>query len=123
MFIYYIYYLCWCILVVGRDGDKWTIDSTRELIRLFGKDRKKFSAVNQGGKHLLWEEIAQQLSQLGYQYSANSCNDKWRNLKMSYKKNKQRALKYGMENVKWFYFKDIENIFQNSSKECMWFYV
>lgn len=67
----------------------------------------------------MWEEIAQQLSQLGYQYSANSCNDKWRNLKMSYKTNKQRALKYGMENVKWFYFKDLENIFQNSSKECM----
>lgn len=87
------------------------------MIRLYGKERKRFSAVNQGSKHLLWEEIAQQLSELGHHYSSNSCNDKWRNLKMSYKKNKQRAMKYGEQNVKWFYFKDIDNILQNASQE------
>jgi len=85
---------------------------------LYGKNRNKFSTVNQGGKHLLWEEIAQQLTQLGYHYSANACNDKWRNLKMTYKKNKQRGLKYGMELIKWFYFKDIDNIFKNIIQEC-----
>lgn len=107
------------ISVDGKDDDKchWTIDSTRELIRLYGKNRNKFLAVNQGGKHLLWEEIAQQLLRLGYQYSANLCNDKWRNLKMTYKKNKQRELKYGIQHVKWFYFKDMDNIFKSPLQE------
>lgn len=106
-------------LIDGRGDEKchWTTDSTRELIRLYGKDRNKFTAVNQGGKHLLWEEIAQQMSQLGYQYSANTCNDKWRNLKMTYKRNKQKGMKYGMHHVKWFYFKDIDNIFNNIPEE------
>lgn len=36
---------------------------------------------------------------------------------MSYKKNKQRAMKYGEQNVKWFYFKDIDNILQNASQD------
>ncbi|XP_027846330.2 uncharacterized protein LOC114126555 isoform X3 [Aphis gossypii] len=96
------------------DKCQWTIESTKELIRLYGKDRKKFSAVNQGGKHLLWEDIANQFTQLGYQYSASNCNDKWRNLKMTYKNNKQRAIKYGIEYVKWSYFKDMDNIFKNT---------
>lgn len=86
---------------------------------MYGKYRRKFSAVNQGGKHLLWEEIAQQFSQLGYNYSANTCNDKWRNLKMTYKKNKQRAAKYGLENIKWYYYKDIDNIIKNPPEESM----
>lgn len=103
---------------------QWTIDSTRELIRMYGKYGKKFSSVNQGEKHLLWKEIAQQFSQLGYHYSANTCNDKWRNLKMTYKKNKQRASKYGLDNVKWFYYKDMENIIKDPIEESMliiWF--
>lgn len=104
-------------LVIEKDVDKWTVDSTRELIRLYGKYRNKFSSVNQGGKHLLWEEISQQFSQLGYQYSANACNDKWRNLKMTFKKNKQRALKYGVEHVKWFYYKEMDNILKNMTEE------
>lgn len=103
-----------------RDVDKWqwTVDSTEELIKLYGKEKSKFFSVSQGGKHLLWEDIAQQLSNLGYQCTASSCNDKWRNLKMTYKKNKQRALKYGTEYVKWFYFKDMDSIFMNSTNEC-----
>lgn len=83
-------------------------------------------AVNQGGKHLLWEEIALQMQQMGYQYSANSCNDKWRNLKMTYKKNKQRAMKYGAQYVKWIYFKEIENILKTTpTNECkqIWFFI
>ncbi|XP_008186014.1 uncharacterized protein LOC100164223 isoform X1 [Acyrthosiphon pisum] len=96
------------------DKCPWTIESTKELIRLYGKHRKKFSAANQGEKHLLWQDIAHQFSQLGYQYSANNCNDKWRNLKMTYKKNKQRAVKYGIEYIKWCYFKDMDNIFKNT---------
>lgn len=106
-------------LIATRDVDKcqWSIDSTRELIRLYDKERNKFSTVNQGGKHLLWGEIAQQMSNIGFQYSANSCSDKWRNLKMTYKNNKQRELKYGLEYVKWVFFKDLDNIFQNS-QEC-----
>lgn len=88
------------------------------MIRLYGKHRKKFSAANQGEKHLLWQDIAHQFSQLGYQYSANNCNDKWRNLKMTYKKNKQRAIKYGTEYIKWCYFKDMDNIFKNTPEGC-----
>lgn len=106
-------------LIATRDVNKcqWTIESTRELIRLYDKERKKFSTVNQGGKHLLWGEIAQQMSNIGYQCSANSCSDKWRNLKMTYKNNKQRELKCGLEYVKWIFYKDLDNIFQ-SSQEC-----
>jgi len=85
---------------------------------LYGKEKDKFLSASQGGKHLLWEDIAQQLSNLGYQCSANLCNDKWRNLKMTYRKNKQRALKYGIECVKWFYFKDMDNIFTNATDDC-----
>lgn len=96
----------------------WTTDSTKELIRLYSMNRKLFSAVNQGGKHLLWEKIAQNLSQFGYLYSATFCNDKWRNLKMTYKKNRPKALKYGVENVKWIYYKDMDDIFKTSFREC-----
>lgn len=92
------------------DKCNWSTDATNELIRLYGKTRNKFSAVSQGGKHMLWQEISQELLRLGYQYSANFCNDKWRNLKMSYKKNKERELKFGIQQVKWSYFKDIDNI-------------
>jgi len=66
-------------LYIGRYVDKcpsWTIESTKELIRLYGKNRKKFLTANQGEKHLLWQDIAHQFSQLGYQYSANGCYDK-----------------------------------------------
>lgn len=99
--------------MVGKDEDKchWTIDATKGLIQLYSKNRNKFLAVNLGGKHMLWQEISQQLSRLGYQYSATLCNDKWRNLKMTYKRNKQRELKYGIQQVKWFYFKEIDSIF------------
>lgn len=85
---------------------------------MYGKDKKKFSTVNQGEKHLLWQDIAHQFSQLGYQYTANHCNDKWRNLKMTYKKNKQRAIKYGIEYVKWTYFKDMDKILKNTPEGC-----
>ncbi|VVC33974.1 Hypothetical protein CINCED_3A017160 [Cinara cedri] len=103
------------ILDGSDDKCQWTNVSTKELIRLYGKHRSKFTAVNQGGKHLLWQEIAQQLAQMGYQYSANACNDKWRNLKMTYKKNKQRGMKYGTQYIKWIYFKEIDNILKNPS--------
>jgi len=37
---------------------------------------------------------------------------------MTYKKNKQRAIKYAIEYVKWCYFKDMDNIFKNTSEGC-----
>lgn len=55
--------------------------------------------------------------QLGYQYTAIACNDKWRNLKMTFKKNKLRAVKYGEEYVKWHYFKDMDNVFKDMTEE------
>lgn len=93
------------------------------MIRLYGKERKRFSATNQGSKHLLWEEISQQMSQMGYHYSANLCDDKWRNLKMSYKNNKLRALKYGAQHIKWLYFKDLDDIFKHNPHECKYIYL
>lgn len=88
------------------------------MIRIYAKERKRFAATNQGSKHLLWEEISQQMSQRGHHYSATLCNDKWRNLKMSYKKNKLRAMKYGEQTVKWFYFKDLDNVLKHGPQEC-----
>jgi len=98
---------------------QWTVDSTNELIRLYGKERSKFSSVSQGGKHLLWEEIAQQLSNLGYPCSASSCNDKWRNLQMTYRRNREKVLKNGTGYVKWLHFKEMDNI-MNSTDDCKW---
>ncbi|XP_050422985.1 uncharacterized protein LOC126834835 isoform X2 [Adelges cooleyi] len=102
-----------------KDSDKcyWSTESTKALIQLYGKDKTKFASANQGDKHLLWEEIAHQLVQLGYRYAANSCNDKWRNLKMSYKKNKLRALKYGAQHVKWYYYKDMDSVLKDDPQE------
>jgi len=37
---------------------------------------------------------------------------------MTYKNNKQRAIKYGTEYIKWCYFKDMDNIFKNTPEGC-----
>lgn len=37
---------------------------------------------------------------------------------MTYKKNKQRAIKYGIEYIKWTYFKDMDKIFKNTPEGC-----
>lgn len=58
------------------------------------------------------------MSQLGYQYSANMCNDKWRNLKMTYKKNKLKEINCEVDFIKWPYYKDMDDIFKILPQEC-----
>lgn len=95
----------------------WTAKSTEILIQLYTKHEKKYLATNLKGKNILWRNIAKHFSQLGYQYSASQCTNKWSKLKRLYKKNKQMALKYGVQYVKWGYFKDMDKIFKKKPEE------
>lgn len=109
-------------LLDGKNNKKlceWTIKSTKKLIQMYGKSRKNFSVVNQQEKRILWEEIAQQFLQLGYNYSAITCHNKWRNLKNTFQQKKQIASKRGSKYIRWVYYKDIDNIIKNLPKESM----
>ncbi|XP_050542137.1 uncharacterized protein LOC126905970 isoform X2 [Daktulosphaira vitifoliae] len=59
----------------GNDKFYWSTDSTRALIKLYGKDKKKFASASQGEKHLLWEDISRQLAQMDFYYPANSSSE------------------------------------------------
>lgn len=89
------------------------------MIQIYGEFRKNVLTVSQQEKHVLWEEIAQQFLQLGYNYSAVNCHSKWRNLKNTFLQKKQRASKYGSKYIRWVYYKDIDNIIKNLPKDSM----
>lgn len=86
---------------------------------MYGEFRKNFLTVSQQEKRILWEEIAQQFLQLGYNYSAINCHNKWRNLKKIFQQKKQSASKYGSKYTRWVHYKDIDNIIKNLPKDSM----
>nr|XP_018907736.1 PREDICTED: uncharacterized protein LOC109037485 [Bemisia tabaci] len=81
----------------------WRDDTVKQLIFIRCQMEKRF---NQKGDKIgqLWEIVAERLSQATNQtFTAKECDDKWRNLLGTYRRNLVRAKKYGTP-VKWNYF-------------------
>jgi len=64
----------------------------------------------QGKKHLLWDEISNQLHQRGHNYSGLVCDRKWRLLKANYIKRREKYKKLGVNSVKWQYYQDLDRL-------------
>lgn len=60
---------------------------------------------NSGQKHVnIWKKIAERLNKNGLQVTAQECNDKWRNMMQTFRKNVLKANTSGEESVNWPYF-------------------
>lgn len=67
---------------------------------------------NSGQKHAhIWKKIAERLNKNGVQVSAQECNDKWRNMMQTFRKNVQKANTSGEESVNWPYFTIMYKLF------------
>lgn len=79
-----------------KDAYQWNEQSTRIFIELYKHHHELFMQPNIKKKNL-WEEISKKMLDYDYEISARQCENKWKSLKLSFKKveeyNRQSGLK------------------------------
>jgi len=79
------------------------IDTRQSLDAVFEKPVCK--------KTKLWTTVAKQLTAVGgYTVSGQECDEKWRNLQATYKRNKEKKNSTGSETVNWEYFDMMDEV-------------
>ncbi|XP_023228002.1 trihelix transcription factor GT-3b-like [Centruroides sculpturatus] len=89
----------------GESGDfSWTDSSTRLLITTRLNMDDEFRKPIRKTK--LWDSISKKMENHGYTISPSDCDKKWRNLKTTYKRNRDKAKQHtGESAITWPYFK------------------
>lgn len=91
----------------------WSMDSTMCLIDCFDHHKDKFMNAATGGKLLIWKQIAEEMSNHGYNYSPRACDNKWRTLKNRYNKNKLRSNR--KKKIVWVYYAKIDSVLKGNT--------
>ncbi|XP_067125783.1 uncharacterized protein [Centruroides vittatus] len=88
----------------GESGDfPWTDSATRLLITTRLNMNSDFRKPVRKTK--LWDSISKRLENYGYTVSPSDCDKKWRNLKTTYKRNRDKAKHHtGESAITWLYF-------------------
>lgn len=94
-----------------KRAETWVQEETRILIGL-RREVDRFFNTSKSNKHL-WEQISSKMKDKGFDRSPTMCTDKWRNLLKEFKKVKH---KNGKGNTKMLYYKDLEELIKDRSK-------
>lgn len=102
-----------------KRAETWAQEETRALICL-RKEIDFLFNTSKSNKHL-WDNISMKMREKGFDRSPTMCTDKWRNLLKEYKKTKQNNQDgngngNGSGNAKMSFYKDIEEIMRERSK-------
>lgn len=106
--IIYIYNL---ILVPAL---KWSTEMTSSLIALRGSLNDEFNSSK--FKFKLWELIARRMNNgmSSVNVTAKDCDDKWRNIAATYRKNIEKIKCMGDFNVRWEHFAAMDEILKGT---------
>ncbi|KAL2543335.1 Trihelix transcription factor GT-4 [Abeliophyllum distichum] len=97
-----------------KRAETWALEETRTLISLRREIDSLFN-TSKSNKHL-WDQISLKMREKGFDRSFSMCTDKWRNLLKEFKKSKQNHDKNGNGSAKMSYYKEIEEILRERSK-------
>lgn len=99
--------------ILGSTNENKSFTWTQNACNLLINNRSDLDQdFNSGQKHVhIWKKIAERLNKNGIQVSAQECNDKWRNMMQTFRKNVQKANTSGEESVNWPYFTIMYELF------------
>ncbi|KAF2286541.1 hypothetical protein GH714_017584 [Hevea brasiliensis] len=99
-----------------KRAETWVQDETRSLIAL-RRDMDGLFNTSKSNKHL-WDQISAKMREKGFDRSPTMCTDKWRNLLKEFKKSKHQDR--GSGSAKMFYYKEIDEILRERSKNAQY---
>ncbi|XP_015572251.1 trihelix transcription factor GT-1 isoform X1 [Ricinus communis] len=99
-----------------KRAETWVQDETRSLIGLRREMDGLFN-TSKSNKHL-WESISSKMREKGFDRSPTMCTDKWRNLLKEFKK--ARHQERGSGSAKMSYYKEIDEILRERSKNAQY---
>lgn len=106
-----LFCICYLILVPVL---KWSTEMTSSLIALRGNLNEEFNSSKY--KFKLWELIAQQMNNgmSSVNVTAKDCDDKWRNIAATYRKNMEKIKCMGDFIVRWEHFAAMDEILKGT---------
>jgi len=95
---------------------KWSTEMTSLLIALRGSLNEEFSSSKY--KFKLWELIARRMSSgmPAVKVTAKDCDDKWRNIAATYRKNIERIKFMGDISIRWEHFAAMDEILKGTEE-------
>lgn len=95
---------------------KWSTEMTSLLIALRGSLNDDFNSSKY--KFKLWEVIARRMSNSipSIKVTAKDCDDKWRNIAATYRKNIERIKYMGDFSVRWEHFAAMDEILKGTDE-------
>lgn len=89
---------------------------TTLLIKIRGDLDREFSHAKY--KFRLWEKVAAKLNTLllNVKVTAKDCDDKWRNIVATYRKNIDKIKCFGDNSIRWEYFTAMDNILKGTKE-------
>ena len=91
-------------------GATWSKAETLLLISTWGQDHIQRKLQECKKNQSIYEEVAQEMKDAGYNRTYQQCRDKIKKLKVEYKKEKDRTGKTGEEKSTWDYFQEMDSI-------------
>ena len=91
-------------------GATWSKAETLLLISTWGLDHIQRKLQECKKNQSIYEEVAQEMKDAGYNRTYQLCRDKIKKLKVEYKKEKDRTGKTGEEKSTWDYFQEMDSI-------------
>ena len=87
---------------------------TRQLIGIRGEMDQVFAKAK--FKFPLWEQVASKVNEIlvNKKVTAKDCDDKWRNIVATYRKNIDKIKCCGDNNIRWEYFPAMDNILKGT---------
>ncbi|XP_067118357.1 uncharacterized protein [Centruroides vittatus] len=98
-------------LTDGADGQygRWSTNAVKLLISLYKEHENKFSDICWPSKKV-WSLISKTLQENNYLVTGNQCDEKWRNLKKTYRKIKDGNKQTGRGRSQWEFFSIMDEI-------------
>lgn len=95
---------------------RWNSEMTTQLIEIRGDMDGDFSKAKY--KFRLWELVATKLNQIlpNVKVTAKDCDDKWRNIVATYRKNVDKIKCCGDNTIRWEYFTAMDKILQGTKE-------
>lgn len=91
---------------------RWNSEMTTLLIKIRGEMDREFAKAKY--KFRLWQKVAAKLKLHNIEVSAKDCDDKWRNIVATYRKNIDKLKCFGDNTVRWEYFTAMDNILKGT---------
>ena len=95
---------------------RWNPEMTTQLIKVRGDMDEEFTKAKY--KFRLWEQLAIKLNKIldNVKVTAKDCDDKWRNIVATYRKNIDKMKCCGDNPIRWEYFNAMDNILKGTKE-------